>query len=107
MQRTIDYLTGPGQKSLQQAGALVRSARDVVITGIGASWNAALSAGTLFYLGGRPAYMQEASELLHFTAIARGSVIIAISRTGRRIEIVQLLDKAEATGATAIAITTS
>jgi len=107
MQRTIDYLMGPGQKGLQEASSLIRSARDVVITGIGASWNAALSAGTLFYLGGRPAYMQEASELLHFTAIPRGSVIIAISRTGRSIEIVQLLDKAEASGATVIGITNS
>jgi glucosamine--fructose-6-phosphate aminotransferase (isomerizing) len=107
MQRTIDYLMGPGQKALQEASSLIRSVRDVVITGIGASWNAALSAGTLFYLGGRPAYMQEASELLHFTAIPRGSVIIAISRTGRSIEIVQLLDKAEASGATIIGITNS
>ena len=107
MQRSIDYLMGPGQKALQQASSLIRSARDVFITGIGASWNAALSAGTLFYLGGRPVYMQEAGELLHFTAIPRGSVIIAISRTGRSIEIVQLLNKAKASGASVIGITNS
>jgi glutamine---fructose-6-phosphate transaminase (isomerizing) len=107
MQRTIDYLTGPGQKAMQQASSLIRSARDVIITGIGASWNAALSAGTLFYSGGRPVYMQEAGELLHFTAIPRGAVIIAISRTGRSIEIVQLLAQAEASGATIIGITNS
>jgi len=98
---------GPGQKGLEQASSLIRSARDVFMTGIGASWNAALAAGTLFYLGGHPAYTQEAGELLHFTAISRGSVIIAISRTGRSIEIVQLLDKAEASGATIIGITNS
>jgi glutamine---fructose-6-phosphate transaminase (isomerizing) len=107
MQRTIDYLTGPGQKTMEQATALIQSARDVVITGIGASWNAGLSAGTLSNLGGRPVFMQEAGELLHFTAIPRGTVIIAISRTGRSIEIVQLLAKAEATGATIIGITNS
>ena len=107
MQRTIDYLIGPGQKALQQSSSLIRSARDVVVTGIGASWNAALCAGTLFDVGGRPAYMQEAGELLHFTAIPRGSVIIAVSRTGRSIEIVQLLAKAEASGATIIGITNS
>jgi len=107
MQRTIDYLTGPGQKSLQQAGALVRSARDVVVTGIGASWNAALSAGALFFLGSRPVYMQEAAELLHFTNISRSLVIVVISRTGRSIEIVQLLAKAAACGATIIGITNS
>jgi glucosamine--fructose-6-phosphate aminotransferase (isomerizing) len=107
MQRTIDYLMGPGQKGLEQASSLIGSARDVFLTGIGASWNAALSAGTLFYRGGHPVYMQEAGELLHFTAISRGSVIIAISRTGRSIEIVQLLDKAGASGATIIGITNS
>src|SRR6202011_6216411 len=107
MQRTIDYLMGPGQKALEQASSLIRSARDVFITGIGASWNAALSAGTLFYLGGHPPYLQEAGELLHFTVVPRESVIVAISRTGRSIEIVQLLAKAKASGATLIAITNS
>lgn len=105
LSRTIDYLAGPGQKSLQHASALIRPAPDVFLTGIGASWNAALGAGTLFSLSGRPLYMQEAGELLHVTAIPRGSVIIAISRTGRSIEIVQLLAKAEASGATVIGIT--
>ena len=107
MQRTIDYLVGPGQQTVQQASSLIRSARDVIVTGIGASWNAALSAGTLFYQGGRPVYMQEAGELLHFTAIPRGSVIVALSRTGRSIEIVQLLAKAKTSGATIVGITNS
>jgi glutamine---fructose-6-phosphate transaminase (isomerizing) len=107
MQRTIEYLTGPGQSALDQAASLIRSARHVIVTGIGASWHAGLGAGALFDLGGRPAYMQEAGELLHFTAIPRGSVIITISRTGRSIEIVQLLAKAEVSGATIIGITNS
>ncbi len=107
MQRTIDYLTGLGQKAMLQASSLIRSTQDVFLTGIGASWNAALSAGALFYSGGRPVYMQEAGELLHFTAIPREAVIIAISRTGRSIEIVQLLAKAEASGAAVIGITNS
>lgn len=107
MQRTIEYLTGPGQKAMQQAGSMIRSAQNVILTGIGASWNAALSAGTLFYLGGHPVYMQEAAELLHFTTISRGAVIIVISRSGRSIEIIQLLAKAAASGATVIGITNS
>jgi glucosamine--fructose-6-phosphate aminotransferase (isomerizing) len=105
MQRTIDDLLGPGRDALQHASALIHSARDVIITGIGASWNAALGAGSLFDLGARPTYMREAGELLHSMAIPRGAVIITISRTGRSIEIVQLLAKAEAVGATIIGIT--
>jgi glucosamine--fructose-6-phosphate aminotransferase (isomerizing) len=107
MGRTIDHLMGPGHIALEQASSLIRSARDVIITGIGASWNAALSAGTLFSRGGRPVYMQEAGELLHFTAIPAGSVIVALSRTGRSIEIVQLLAKARTSDATVICITNS
>jgi glucosamine--fructose-6-phosphate aminotransferase (isomerizing) len=105
MQRTIEYLTGPGQGAVQQATALTQSARHLFMTGIGASWNAALAAGALFYSGGHPVYMQEAGELLHFTTIPRGAVVIAISRTGRSIEIVQLLEKARAGGAAVIGIT--
>ena len=105
MHRTVDYLAGTGQETLREAASLIRSAHDVFVTGIGASWHAALSAGAMFHSGGRPVYMQEAGELLHATAIPRGSIIIAISRTGRSIEIVQLLAKARADGATMIGIT--
>jgi glucosamine--fructose-6-phosphate aminotransferase (isomerizing) len=43
--------------------------------------------------------------LLHFATIPLGSVIVAISRTGRSIEIVRLLAKAEESGASVIGIT--
>jgi len=66
LQRTINYLCGEGRPKLEEAAGLLRSAHHVYLTGIGSSWHAALSAGPLFYLGARPAYMQEASELLQF-----------------------------------------
>lgn len=107
MARTIEYLMGPGQNALQQASSLFGSARHVFVTGIGASWHAAISAGALLHGAGHPVHMQEAAELLHFTTIPRGSVIVAISRTGLSIEIVQLLAKAEASGALVIGISNS
>jgi len=105
MPRTLEYLLGDGTESLRQAESLIATASAVFLTGIGASWNAALCAGSLFQQNSRPVYMQEAGDLLHFTALPSGSVIIAISRTGRSIEIVQLLDKAEATGARVVGVT--
>jgi glutamine---fructose-6-phosphate transaminase (isomerizing) len=105
MHRTVEFLTGPGQDALERASALIRSAEHIFLTGIGASWNAALSAGALFDLVARPTYMREAGELLHFGAIPRGAAIVTISRTGRSIEIVQLLAKAKASGASIIGIT--
>jgi glucosamine--fructose-6-phosphate aminotransferase (isomerizing) len=90
---------------MKQAVSMIGSATDLILTGIGASWNVALCAGSLFYSRGRPVHMQEAGELLHFTTIPSGAVIIAISRTGRSIEIVQLLAKAKASGAAMIGVT--
>jgi glucosamine--fructose-6-phosphate aminotransferase (isomerizing) len=107
MSRAIDYLTGPGHNSLRQAGTLLRSSPHVFVTGIGASWNAALSVGSLFQQAGYPIQLQDAAELLHFASIPRGAVIVAISRTGRSIEIIQLLAKAEASGGMVIGITNS
>src|SRR6266404_3196288 len=87
LQSTIDYLCGAGRRRLAEAAAAIRSARHVYLTGIGSSWHAALTAGPLFSMGGRPVYVQDASELLQFATIASDAVIIAISRTGRSVEI--------------------
>ena len=105
MPRTLEYLLSDGKDSLRRAESLISTASAVFLTGIGASWNAALCAGSLFQQNGRPVYMQEAGDLLHFTTLPTRSVIVAISRTGRSIEIVQLLDKAEAAGARVVGVT--
>jgi fructoselysine-6-P-deglycase FrlB-like protein len=47
----------------------------------------------------------DAAELVQFAAIPAGSVLIVISRSGRSVEIVQLLTKARESGATVIGIT--
>jgi glucosamine--fructose-6-phosphate aminotransferase (isomerizing) len=105
MPRTVEYLMGDGKDSLQRAESLISNAHTVFLTGIGASWNVALCAGSLFQQNSRPVYMQEAGDLLHFTTLPPGSIVIAISRTGRSIEIVQLMAKAEAAGARVVGIT--
>jgi glucosamine--fructose-6-phosphate aminotransferase (isomerizing) len=107
LQRTLDYLSQAGQPALDAASELIRSARHVYLTGIGSSWHAALNAGALFYAGARPVYLQDAAELLQFAAFPSGAVVIAISRSGRSVEIVQLLAKARESGATVIGITNS
>jgi fructoselysine-6-P-deglycase FrlB-like protein len=63
LRRTIDYLYGEGRHPLEAAGAAIRGARHVYLTGIGSSWHAALGAGPLFYQGARPVYMQDAAEM--------------------------------------------
>jgi glucosamine--fructose-6-phosphate aminotransferase (isomerizing) len=107
LRRTIEFLCADGSRSLDAAAALVRSARHVYLTGIGSSWHAALNAGTLFYEGAHPVYMEDAAELLQFAAFPPDATIIMISRSGRSVEIVRLLAKARESGAKVIGITNS
>jgi len=103
--RVMDMLKGPCREDLASVADAIRGAHHVYLTGIGASWNAALAAGTIFYAGGVPVYMQDASELLQYSRIPSGAVILALSRSGRSVEIVKLLAKARAANATVIGIT--
>src|SRR6267378_3352699 len=107
LQRTIDFLLGAGRPTLDAATTAIRSARHVYLTGIGSSWHAVLTAGPLFHLGARPVYMQDAAELLQFATIPPDSAMIVISRSGRSVEIVNLLTKVRNSGVTVIGITNS
>src|SRR5882724_3597547 len=105
LRRTLDYLSGAGNGVLDAAVAAVRAARHVYLSGIGSSWHAGLNVAALFQVGGRPVYLVDAAELVQFAAIPAGAVLIVISRSGRSVEIVQLLAKARESGATVIGIT--
>ncbi len=105
LHRTLEHLLGAGRSALDAAVAAVRSARHLYLTGIGSSWHAGLNVSAPFQLGGRPVYMVDAAELVQFAAIPADSVLIVISRSGRSVEIVQLLAKARESGATVIGIT--
>jgi glucosamine--fructose-6-phosphate aminotransferase (isomerizing) len=105
LQLTLDHLSGTGPSTLDAAVAAVRVARHVYLTGIGSSWHAGLNVSALFHGGGRPVYLVGAAELVQFAAIPAESALIVISRSGRSVEIVQLLGKARESGATVIGIT--
>jgi glutamine---fructose-6-phosphate transaminase (isomerizing) len=105
LRATIDFLCGAGRTRLDEAVAAIRGARHVYLTGIGSSWHAALTAEPMFSLGGFPVYLRDAAELLQFATLPRNAVLIVISRSGRSIEIVNLLAKARESGAKVIGIT--
>src|SRR6267154_63867 len=105
LQRTLDYLSGAGNGVLDAAVAAVRATRHVYLSGIGSSWHAGLNVAALFQVGGRPVYLVDAAEMVQFAVIPAGAVLIVISRSGRSVEIVQLLAKARERGATVIGIT--
>jgi fructoselysine-6-P-deglycase FrlB-like protein len=101
----IGLLQGSASSPLGAAAAAVEDARHVYLTGIGASYNAALGAASHFHAIGHPVYLLDAAELLHIATIPAGSVLVVLSRSGRSIEIVKLLEKARAARATIIGIT--
>jgi len=101
----IDLLDGDARPALELAADAIRNARHVYLTGMGASWNAALGAGSIFHAIGHPVYLLDAAELLHSAQIPTDSVLIVLSRSGQSLEIVRLVQKAQAYGAAVIGIT--
>src|SRR5262249_4878620 len=102
---TLEHLTGSAAPEVAKAAAAIRGARSVFLTGIGSSWHAALNVAPVFNEAARLVYLVEASELLLFADLPADSVVIAISRSGRSIEIVQLVEKAKRSGVKVIGIT--
>jgi glutamine---fructose-6-phosphate transaminase (isomerizing) len=105
LQGVIRLLGGDLYGSLQRAAEIIKHARHVYLTGIGASWNAAVGAGALFHCEGHPVYLLDASELLYSTRIPAESAVIILSRSGRSAEVLQLLEKARIAEARVVGIT--
>ena len=101
----IELLQREAREALEAAADAVRAGRYVYLTGIGASYNAALGAASHFHSAGHPVFLLDAAELLHSASIPGDSVLIVLSRSGGSIEIVKLLEKAQAARATVIGIT--
>jgi glutamine---fructose-6-phosphate transaminase (isomerizing) len=105
LRKTLEHICGAGQHELEDAAVLLRRSQHIYLTGIGSSWHAAMAAAALFNAGGCPVHLHDAAELLHFATFPPDSSIVAISRTGRSVEIVQLLQKARKSGAAVIGVT--
>ena len=104
LRRTFDFLSGPGAAALESAAGAIRNADHVYLTGIGSSWHAVLCAAPFFHRHGFPIVIQDSAEFL-YSQIPRDSVVIVISRSGRSVEIVQVLEKFRNSGVTVIGIT--
>jgi len=102
---TLEHLTGAGSAAIGNAAIAIRGARNVYLSGIGSSWHAALNVAPMFQEAARPVQLVEASELLLFAELSAESAVIVISRSGRSIEIVQLVEKAKRRGVKVIGVT--
>ncbi|MBA2479877.1 MAG: SIS domain-containing protein [Planctomycetes bacterium] len=105
LRKSLAHALGSGRDGLDQAAALVTAADHVYITGIGSSWHAGMAVQALFERAGFPVHLADASELLHVVTLPAGSAVIALSRSGKSVEIVKLMEKCRHAGAKVIAIT--
>lgn len=102
---SLAHMLGDGKPALDQAAAVLRTGRPVVIAGIGASWHAGMAMQAQLLAYGRPALLIDASELLHCAEVPQGAVVVLLSRSGKSTEIVQLVEKCRSKSATIISIT--
>ena len=105
LKKCLDYTLGPGRAKLDAAAALVKQAKYVYITGIGASWHAGIGVQHLFHTHGISAHLVDTAELEFMCPIPPDTALVVLSRSGRSIEIVNALDKAAQTNAKVIGIT--
>lgn len=105
LKKCLDYTLGDGRAKLDIAAWIVKSAKHVYITGIGASWHAGIGVQHLFHAHGIPAHLVETAELEFMCPIPPDTALIVLSRSGRSIEIVNVLEKAAHANATIIGIT--
>ncbi|MDE3104090.1 MAG: SIS domain-containing protein [Acidobacteriota bacterium] len=92
LQRVLSHHVSAGNEAMQQAAALMRRSRQIVITGMGASYYAALPLESHLCGLGMNVIAVEAGEYLHFRPHAYpDAVVVVVSRSGESIEIVKLL----------------
>jgi glucosamine--fructose-6-phosphate aminotransferase (isomerizing) len=88
----LDQQLGSGRAAMLQAASLIRSGKQVLITGIGASMFASIPLQYALCACGIDAVVVEAAELLHFLHRAyKDAVAIVVSRSGESIEIAKLV----------------
>ncbi|MGA8027681.1 MAG: SIS domain-containing protein [Bryobacteraceae bacterium] len=82
-----------GRPALIASAALLRSAKRIVLTGMGGSFAACIPLSYFFAARGVQAQVIETSELLHFQtpALDAQTAVILVSRSGESVEAVKLL----------------
>jgi glucosamine--fructose-6-phosphate aminotransferase (isomerizing) len=105
LQQSLDFLCGSGAPMLLQASNVIRNARHIYLTGMGASWHAAVNARAILHPRGFAAHTMDAADLLESRLFPPHSVVVIISRSGRSVELSPLIEMANESLATVIGIT--
>jgi glucosamine--fructose-6-phosphate aminotransferase (isomerizing) len=91
--------------AIEQAVRTFDPSAPILVVGIGSSYNAAIAVASLFQMSGSLAFALDASELLHFLRLFDGINVMLLSRSGKSIEIVRLIDCLLKVNARTVAVT--
>ena len=92
LERVLEQQCGSGCKALNEAARLLRTAKSVVMVGMGASLNAAMPLDNLLCAHGIEACSLEAGEFLHYRVAAYpDATVVLVSRSGESVEVARLI----------------
>jgi glucosamine--fructose-6-phosphate aminotransferase (isomerizing) len=89
-------LLGPQRAALEDAARRLRAAPMPWIAGMGSSFHGGFAIQSFFDAAGRPARNVDAGELLHFGKLPAKATLLVLSRSGRSVEVVELVRKVRA-----------
>ncbi len=94
LRQVAHYHFGEGRPAIEQAAALLRSRKKVVLSGMGASYFACIPLAQKLIESGLQVACIESAELLYFqrSLLDSETVLILVSRSGESIEVTKLLD---------------
>jgi glucosamine--fructose-6-phosphate aminotransferase (isomerizing) len=102
----LDHQFGEGRRALTDAAQKLKTASEIVISGMGASHFAAIPLAYWLIAHGIRAQVVEAAELLHYQrALGRNATVVLVSRSGNTIEVAKLIPVLKELGATVIGVT--
>jgi len=102
---SLTHIFQAGRDAMREAAQILRKAAHIYVVGIGSSWHAGIAVHSFFSAQGRPVHLADASELLHFSELPADAAVILLSRSGKSLEIVQLLEKCRASKAKIVGVT--
>jgi glutamine---fructose-6-phosphate transaminase (isomerizing) len=106
LSRVLEHQFAEGHPALLEAAALLRDARKIIITGMGASLYASWVLQYQLAAMGMNCMVIDSAELLHYQQrLCADAVVILVSRSGESVELTKLLPQIKKTASRIITVT--
>jgi len=106
LSHVLAYQLAEGRQALSEASALLRAARKIVVTGMGASLYASWYLQYQLAALGLNCMVADSGELLHYQQrLCSDAVVVLVSRSGESVELIKLLPQIREISSHIIAVT--